>query len=188
VSLVDFVVEVHDRLEHAGLVHAFGGALALAYVADPRGTIDVDVNVFSPVEHLQLVLEVLAALELRPESADALKMPMAGIRLRRPSDPYPLDLFLSLDEAYAEIAERCVRHPFGTERRVLPFLSAEDLAMFKLSFSRDKDWVDLRAMAKARPDLDVAYIERQVLHLRGPSMHPRLVRLRRLLREEGVGG
>src|SRR5947209_7381077 len=30
--------------------HAFGGALALAYYAEPRATIDIDLNVFVPVD------------------------------------------------------------------------------------------------------------------------------------------
>lgn len=47
-NLVAFVIEVHDVLERGGLAHAFGGALALAHVAEPRGTVDVDVNVFAP--------------------------------------------------------------------------------------------------------------------------------------------
>ena len=61
-------------------------------------------------------------------------------------------------------------------------MSAEDVVLFKLSFGRDKDWVDLRAIALARPDVDVAYVERQLISLRGPSMHPRIARFRRLLR------
>ena len=65
---------------------------------------------------------------------------------------------------------------------VLPFLSAEDLAMFKLMFGRPQDWVDLRAIARARPTLDVEYIERQVVSLRGPTMYPRVARLRGYLR------
>ena len=185
-SLVDFVVEVHGEFRRSGLLHAFGGALALAYVADPRGTIDVDVNVFSPVEDAPTVLDVLAHVGLRPELAPDRWVPAAGIRLRRAASPYPLDLFLSLDERYDEMARRCVVQPFGTDRMPLPFLSAEDLAVFKLSFSRDKDWVDLRAISRARPDLDVAYVERQILALRGPTMYPRVVRLRRLLRESSA--
>ena len=187
-SLVDFVVEIHDQLERSAVPHAFGGALALAYVADPRGTIDVDLNVFSPDGGLPAVLEVLAGLDLQPELAPDQWMPMAGIRLRRAADPYPLDLFPPLDDSYDEIARRCVVAPFGPERRPLPFLSAEDLALFKLSFGREKDWVDLRAMALGRPDLDVAYVERQLLRLRGAHMHPRLARLRRLLREASAAG
>ena len=46
-TFVQFVIDVHSRLSSQGVAHAFGGALALAYVADPRGTVDVDV-VFPP--------------------------------------------------------------------------------------------------------------------------------------------
>lgn len=51
---------------------------------------------------------------------------MAGIRLRRDSDPCPLDLFLSLDEGYDEIARRRIVQPFGPNQPALPFLSAEE--------------------------------------------------------------
>lgn len=61
---------------------------------------------------------------------------------------------------------------------------AEDLTVFKLSFGRDKDWVDIRGIAAAAPDLDVAYIEDQLVGLRGPLMHPRIARLRSLIRSE----
>lgn len=181
-SLVDLVVDVHRQLAQASLSHAFGGALALAYVADPRGTVDVDINVFTPVEEIDAILDVLSAIGLRAERARAEWMPAAGIRVRRPADPYPVDVFASIDERYTEIERRCPRYPFGHDGVVLPFLSAEDLALFKLSFGRDKDWVDLRSMATARPNLDVDYIERQLIGLRGPGMYPRLARLRSLLR------
>ena len=110
-------------------------------------------------------------------------LPVAGMRLRRETDPYPVDLFPSLGDSYAEIARRCRQHAFGHGDVVLPFLSAEDLALFKLSFGRDKDWVDLRAIVAARADLDIDYIERQLIGMRGPSMYPRIVRLRGLLRQ-----
>jgi hypothetical protein len=67
VSFVDFVLEIHRMLARADMPHAFAGALALAYVADPRGTVDIDVNVFSPVEDIDTVLGVFAELDLRPE-------------------------------------------------------------------------------------------------------------------------
>lgn len=182
-TLVDLVVTVHSALARASLGHAFGGALALAYIADPRGTVDVDVNVFLPVEAIQSVLDSLAPLGLRAERPPGEWVPISGVRLRRAPDGYPVDVFPSLDERYAVIEERCVMRPFGPEGELLPFLSAEDLALFKLSFGRDKDWVDLRSIAVAEPDLDVDYIERQLVGLRGPAMYPRIARLRRLVRE-----
>lgn len=181
-SLVDLVVDVHRTLEGADVRHAFGGALALAYIAEPRATVDVDVNVFAALEEIDAVLGAFAGLDLHAEQPRERWLPVAGVRLRRLVTPYPVDVFPSLDERYAEIEQRCVTHPFGPDGVVLPFLSAEDLALFKLSFGRDKDWVDIRSIAQARPDLDVDYIERQLTGLRGPTMHPRIARLRTMLR------
>lgn len=182
-SLLDLVLQVHDALDAADLAHGFGGALALAYIAQPRGTVDVDVNVFSPTSTIDDILGAFAEIGLNPERNRAEWLPSAGIRLRRASEPFPVDVFPSLDDhIYAEIERRCVRRPFGPSQQPLPFLSAEDLAVFKLSFGRDKDWVDLRAIVAATPGLDVGYIEQHLVALRGPHMHPRLARLRRLVR------
>lgn len=183
-ELVDLIVAVHDRLEGAGLSHAFGGALALGYVATPRGTVDIDVNVFISPPEIDLVVDALAPLGHRPPPDVRDLPPVSGIRFEHPTEPFPIDVFPSLDERYAEIERRCVRHPFGRRGDVLPFLSAEDLCVFKLSFGRPQDWVDLRAVAVALPGLDIEYIERQVVGLRGPSMYPRVARLRGYLHRE----
>lgn len=179
-SLVERVLEVHRHLGEKGVPHAFGGALALAYVAEPRGTVDIDLNIFVPSTEIDAVLEVFSDLDLRPELRRQDWIPLAGIRLRRRADPIPVDLFLSLDDRYAEIERRCVVHPFGPAGDRLLFLSAEDLTLFKLSFGRAKDWVDIANMVTAYPDLDVTYIGHQLVGLRGPQMHPRIARLRKL--------
>ena len=64
----------------------FGGALALAYYAEPRGTLDVDVNVFVPLDRTGPVLALLdASLGFVPEAPVAHSTPDAGIRLRGPT-------------------------------------------------------------------------------------------------------
>ena len=41
------LLAIHAAFATAGIPHAFGGAIALAYcTGEPRGTIDLDVNVF----------------------------------------------------------------------------------------------------------------------------------------------
>lgn len=181
-DFVDLIVAVHVHLEDAGISHAFGGALALAYVAEPRGTADIDVNVFLPPDDLDRVVAALADLGYRPEQAPEDRLPIAGIRFAHEVEPFPLDVFPSLHERYREAERRRVVHPFGRGDNRLPFLSAEDLCVFKLSFGRPKDWIDLRAVADAGPALDVDYIEAQLVALRGPSMYPEVARLRALLR------
>jgi hypothetical protein len=187
VNLVDLVLAVHRTLEEHGLSHAFGGALALAYVGEPRATVDVDVNVFLPASDLDVVASALEAVSCREARDPALRVPNAGVRFLHRDTGFPVDVFPSLDvERYAEIERRVVRHPFGPDDEPLPFLSPEDLVVFKLSFGRDKDWVDLRAMARTGVDLDVDLVEAQLIALRGPSLYPRVARLRSLLRTGGA--
>ncbi len=177
-TIVNRVLDVHRLFVEAGQPHAFGGALALAYVIEPRGTIDVDVNVFLPFERANEVATLLTTLGLTPTLPIADVNPIAGIRFVHLTDPVPVDVFLSVDERYRETQNRVRHHPFGPDATILPFLLPEDLTVFKLSIGRDKDWVDLRQIAAAEPNLNLEYVEEQLLTLRGPSMHPRLARFR----------
>lgn len=181
-DFVELIVTVHDHLEAARISHAFGGALALGYVAEPRGTVDIDVNAFVPPDGIGDVSGALEPVGFSAPEASNAPPPVAGIRFTHGTEPFPLDVFPSLDERYAEIEERVVHHPFGRGDDVLPFLSAEDLCVFKLAFNRPKDWVDLAAIARVRPDLDVELIEDLVIALRGPTMYPRVARLRSMMR------
>jgi len=184
-TLVGLIVAVHQHLEAATISHAFGGALALAYVAEPRGTVDIDVNVFLPPQALDRVVEALRPLGFRRAGGHGDgQPPIAGVRFEHPDDPFPVDVFPALDQRYEEIERRRVLRPFGRDGDLLPFLSAADLCLFKLSYGRPKDWVDLTAIAATAPDLDVDAIEDLLVTLRGPSMYPRLARFRSLLRRE----
>ena len=174
-NLVGLILEVHHRLGSAGLPHAFGGALAFGLIADPRGTVDIDVNVF--VDELGAVDEALAVLGFTPGTTD---IGIGGVRYESPGLLFPIDVFPNLDDRYTEIEARVVHHEFGPASAQLPFLSALDLSVFKLSFGRPKDWVDLAGIAGARPDLDVDAVEELLVALRGPTMYPRVARFRRL--------
>lgn len=176
-EFVELIVAIHDHLDRAGISHAFGGALALGYIANPRGTVDIDVNAFLEPSAIHAVDAALSPLGFR-RTGSADDVPIAGIRYEQPSDPFPVDVFPSLDGRYADIERRRVHHRFGRGNDVLPFLCAEDLSIFKLSYGRPQDWVDLRAIAAARPDIDVEAIEELLVALRGPTMYPRIVRFR----------
>ncbi|MCU1355809.1 MAG: hypothetical protein JWM89_1227 [Acidimicrobiales bacterium] len=182
-------VVTHGLLRDRGLDHAFGGALALNLYADPRSTLDVDVNVFAPWDCRAAVISMFEAIGYRPEEPASDAPPVAGFRLIDPASPVLLDLFFALDdryEHYEPIRERRVWFPFGPQGEELPFLSAEDIALFKLSFNRDKDWVDIRRMIQAGPALDADYIEEMLVALRGPSMFPRVTRLRAMVKAGGA--
>ncbi|HWJ97953.1 MAG TPA: hypothetical protein VNQ33_07320 [Acidimicrobiales bacterium] len=57
--------------------------------------------------------------------------------------------------------------------------------MFKLSFNRPKDWVDVQRVIRNGPDLDTDSIERVLVEMRGPTRHPRVARLRAMIRSGG---
>ena len=55
----------------------------------------------------------------------------------------PIDLFFAYDPLHARCRERALRVPFGAGASI-PILSAEDLAIFKGLFDREKDHSTLR--------------------------------------------
>jgi hypothetical protein len=148
------MLTIHHRLVAAGLDHAFGGALALAWCTQQaRGTIDVDVNIFVSPDR---VAEVLAALPsgVTVSDEDMARLERDGqTRLRWASTP--VDVFLSTTDFHEAAATRIRSEPFAGES--LPFLACEDLAVFKAFFNRTRDWADLEAMHDAG-SLDVAAV------------------------------
>jgi hypothetical protein len=128
------------------------------------------------------VIDALAPLGFRPGPSPPDRPPIAGIRFVHATEPFPVDVFPSLHERYDEVERRRVEHPFGRDGRSLPFLSAEDLCVFKLSFGRPRDWLDLQSIVRFGTPLDLDYIEEQSVALRGPTMYPAVARLRALVR------
>jgi len=130
----------------ADIPHAFGGALALAWCTEQaRATIDVDVNVFLKVDDAQRVLRSLPKSVKWTDSDVAMLQRETQVRLWWENTP--IDLFLNGTEWHEQLINRIHWHPLGNVE--LPFLSCEDLAIFKAMFNRTKDWADLEAMRDA---------------------------------------
>jgi hypothetical protein len=168
-SLAEKVLLVEEGCRARGIPHAFGGALALAYYATPRATIDIDVNVFVSVERADEVLDLLATLgadpPTEPERARLVRDGQARVRW----DGTPVDLFFAYDALHASCLERRRRVPFG-DGDAIHVLSAEDLLIFKALFDRDKDWRDLEELAFALgADLDATYARDWMARITGPD-------------------
>ena len=145
-SLADKIVAIGAALDHAQLPYAFGGALALAWCTGrPRGTIDVDVNVFVEVGGAEVVVDALPdPVTWTPADLDLLH---GDGQARLWWEHTPVDLFLNTTEFHHQAAGRARREHFaGVD---LPFLACEDLAVFKAFFNRTKDWADLEEMVAA---------------------------------------
>lgn len=154
VGLPEKMIGVHEHLRDAGIDHAFGGALALAWCTQQaRGTIDLDVNVFVGPDRTDETLAALPNGIVATNDDRALLVRDGQARLWWGSTP--VDVFLNTTDFHESVATRVRWEPFaGTE---LPFLSCEDLAVFKAFFNRTKDWADLEAMRDAGT-LDVSTV------------------------------
>ncbi len=151
----------------ADVPHAFGGALCLAYYAEPRATVDIDVNIFLPVEQDAVVLERLGALGI--DTAPAAPTLRAEGQVRLWWDATPVDLFFAYDR-FHDAASRDRRVvPFGDA--TIPVLSAEHLVVCKVLFDRPKDWVDIDAVLGHGTVLDAAEVLRWVGRIAGDEDH-----------------
>lgn len=175
--MTGLVAQVHavvQSLTAGRIPFALGGALALAYAtAEPRGTRDIDVNVFVPSTRAR---QVLAALPpgVRWDQEDLDVIERDG-QVRLWWDQTPVDLFFADHAVHDRAGERIRLVDFVGV--TMPILAPIDLALFKVLFDRAKDWADLESMVESE-QLDTEALASQVADLLGEDS--RVERVRRL--------
>lgn len=163
-TLTERIVALHAALHGSEIPHAFGGALALAFcTAEPRGTQDIDVNVFLAPGEVERLIDALPAGIAMTDGDRALLARDGQARLWW--DATPVDVFMS-NHPFHDHAEADRRHVAfaGIER--LPVLACQDLAVFKAFFARPKDVVDVATMVSLG-SVDLPALERSVGALLG---------------------
>ena len=163
---LEAALAISHAFDEHGVSYAIGGALACGLWSIPRATIDVDVNLFIPVERLGKVFEALRSLGIELDEGKAIEMAQQrGMFIAR-YGLFRVDLFTPSIDFSWEAARTRVRH--AIEGREAYFLSAEALAVFKLLFFRAKDIVDLqRLLAVQGSRLDTSYVRRHVVAMMG---------------------
>ncbi len=162
-ELGDRLLAVHDALDQARIPHAIGGAIALGYCTlEPRGTRDLDVNVFLRPDRVK---DVFAALPKGVTiSGLALEQAERDGQVRLWWEETPIDLFFSVLPFHDQVASQVRQVSF--EGRSIPVLDCTALAVFKAIFDRPRDWVDIEAMVEARA-LDLGETSRWVREMAG---------------------
>jgi hypothetical protein len=152
-SIIGVIEDLHASLDAAGVPHAFGGALALAYgVLEPRTTVDVDINIFVPNREARRVFELLPPAVSWDD--DDVRLVERDGQCRCFAGTVPVDLFFDTTDFHVSASTNRLTVPFGDT--TIPVLAPNDLAVFKAFFNRPKDWVDLQALADAHAiDADV---------------------------------
>ncbi len=162
-SLPERIVALDHSL--AAIPHTFGGALALAYYAEPRATIDIDLNLFVHADRFADVAGPLLALGVAASDPDAVASVAKDGQGRVMWDHTPIDLFFAYDPFHDAAAGARRTVPFATT--TIPVLAPEHLVVCKVVFDRPKDWVDIDAMLNADVALDAAEVLRWVGRIAG---------------------
>jgi hypothetical protein len=149
-SLPEKIVAIHEQLARAKRPHAFGGALALAYYAEPRATIDVDLNLFVAPSSYPDVERELATIGVGDGVKPEIVERDGQCRLRWGNTP--IDLFFAYDALHDAMRKAIRSEPFGQKR--IPILAPEHLLVCKAIFNRPKDWLDIEQMLVCVDDLD----------------------------------
>lgn len=146
-NLPEKIVEITRSFAEAAVPYAIGGALALAYATEePRGTRDIDINVFISADRCQEAFDALPE-GVRWSSTDVAHAKRDD-QVRIWWDETPIDLFFSAHEFHHQASTRAMRQEFlGTSIQVL---APVDLGVFKALFDRRKDWVDIETMIESR--------------------------------------
>jgi hypothetical protein len=179
-TLPERLVELHRALARRDVPHAFGGAIALAYwTLDPRGTSDIDVNLFVPSDQCAVALTALPPGVAQPDGTVETIQRDGQVRLWW--DETPVDLFFDYVPVHADAARHRRIVPFADTR--IPVLGPIELAVFKAMFDRTRDWADIEAMLAAGTlDLDAV---RTALRAMLPPDDARFPRLDEAARRAG---
>jgi hypothetical protein len=180
-SLPEKIVAIHRQFARAKTPHAFGGALALAYYAEPRATIDIDVNVFVAPSDYPTVEQTLANLGVAGGVDPELVRRDGQCRLHWGDTP--IDLFFAYDELHEAMRRALRREPFGDA--TIPVLAPEHLLVCKAVFNRPKDWLDIEQMLICVEELDTHEVHGWLQRIVGAD-DPRTERFEATL--EGVAG
>ena len=158
--------EIAAALEAAGLPYAIGGSMAYGIWGDPRGTNDVDVNIFVDATQFEATLDALERAGVRIDREVALQGMADGGQFMGWAGPWRVDVYTpSIDFSWEAGRTRRLAAFEGRHRW---YLSAEAIAVFKLLYLRSKDRADLqRLLAVQGRRLDAPYVRRWIVDMMG---------------------
>lgn len=169
------------RLDELQQPYAFGGAIALGYWADPRGTLDVDLTLFLPPDRPSECVRVLQDLGCDVTATEALQSLRDHGFCRVSWNGTRVDVFLPLIEFYEQARQRRQRVDLGDQ----PILvwDAATLAVFKMMFFRRKDLADVEQILRMQgSQLDRDWVRDQLVTLYS-ARDPRISQWDELVRE-----
>ena len=168
----EVVVELVKQLDAFGVDYAVGGALAIGLWSEPRSTLDVDLTLFldpkTPEQCVNLLESIGCGIE--KEKATALLRDFGYCKVTWRD--CTVDIFLPITPFLLTAKHR--RSSLLFRGREVRFWNAEVMAVLKMMFFRDKDFVDLKKVIRAQgTNLDRVWVRQKLAELFG-DFDPRL--------------
>jgi predicted nucleotidyltransferase len=136
------------------------GGVAVAILAEPRTTGDVDLTVLCSIDDLPRLMSAAAKHALNPRLLDSEAMARRTRMVLLVHEPTGLqvDVSLGIMPFEVEMVRRARTHVVKDIEVILP--TPEDLIIMKAVAHRPKDLIDIESIAQAHPDLDFQRVER----------------------------
>jgi hypothetical protein len=158
--------QLAQALEQCGQDYAIGGAVALAYWAEPRGTLDVDLTLFLPPDKPSECVRLLQAIGCDVKATEAISSLQEYGYCRTTLDSLRVDVFVPTIPFYQAAKARRRRVPLMSGHAMI--WDAETLAVFKMMFFRRKDIADVeQILQNQRFTLDRQWIREQLVEIYG---------------------
>lgn len=162
-TLAQYLGAVLDKAE---IPYGVGGALAFGIWGDPRGTHDVDINLFVNHDEFQNALAVLISAGVEIDQQAATKADLAGDVIVGWFKDIRVDLFTPSIPFAWEAMNQVVR--INTANGSIAYLSAESIAVFKLLFFRPKDLLDVEKLIAVQAEaFDASYVRKWLVEMMG---------------------
>lgn len=171
-SFIEKLFKVARALESAEIPYAMGGAVSYIFYAEPRTTIDIDVNIFVTEADTERVVECLAQVGVVAGDRQRDELRRTG-QARLLLDGTFVDLFFPVHDFHSSCARRARR--VQLDGGTIMVLSAEDLVVFKTLFNRPRDWIDIeQVLLTQASQFDVAYTLHWIDAMVGPDDSTRI--------------
>lgn len=178
----DTLTHLATVLRREGIPYAVGGSIALGFHAEPRATIDVDINVFlGERDEIAGLVDLLEQAGYRPDEPRErlMRRALEDSQFRLHFQNVRIDVFPATNSYYAEFPSR-VRHFADGAGGQYPVLGAEDIAVLKCVFNRPKDDADLANLCDHCPGLDIEFVKHKLRELLGED-DPRITNFERIV-------
>jgi hypothetical protein len=169
------------ELTAANCEYALGGAIALGFWAEPRGTLDVDVTLFLPPNQPTACVRTLQKIGCIVKTEDAMHSLTEHGFCTVEFEEHRLDVFLPIIPFYEHARQRRRQVVLGGQP--VTIWDAETLCVFKMMFFRRKDLADVEQILRMGGDsFERDWVGDRLTELYG-KRDPRLSQWQELVRD-----